>query len=619
MPTTRRRRRPGSILQGAPTDVFHYGYNGDGELTSASDNNSAYAYTYNAEGEVTSQGDVGSPHLPTVTLTYAYDPDGNETSMSDSLGGVVSYTYDVRDELTSMTFSGTGLSAEALKFTYDNAGNMTGLTRYSNLAETTVVASTTYSYDAADQMTGITDKNSSGTTQVSYGYIYDAASRVTTETRTWASGVDSDTLNYTYTNNNQLTGVTHTDASFSNESFSWDANGNQTGTGYTTSTGNEQTASPGYTYTYDADGNIITATNTLTNDTWTYSYDFRNRMTGAVETNSSHTVLAQVTYTYDALDNRIGMDENGTQTWTLYDGATSIMDFNGSGSLTMRYLNGPAGDLVDTALVRQSSGGTISWYLPDRLGTIRDLVNNAGAIIDHVDYSAFGTALDESSPSNGDRMMGFAGMERDTVTGLNLAVHRVENPTMGRWMSRDPLGFNAWDADLYRYVGNEPTGALDPSGLLREGFWWGLAQGGANLGNSATDVGIGILNTPGFVWNSTAGWILPNIPYIKAPDWSKGYFIDEDPLDRAISRGAGDVAVSCALFAGPFKRFLPRARNRGGLRAPYRDPYAPPRPSPSPRPSPPPSTQPPKIYRPSTNGGPPSPSPPPRGGFPRPS
>ena len=224
--------------------------------------------------------------------------------------------------------------------------------------------------------------------------------------------------------------------------------------------------------------------------------------------------------------------------------------------------------LVDTALVRQSSGGTISWYLPDRLGTIRDLVNNAGAIIDHVDYSAFGTALDESSPSNGDRMMGFAGMERDTVTGLNLAVHRVENPTMGRWMSRDPLGFNAWDADLYRYVGNEPTGALDPSGLLREGFWWGLAQGGANLGNSATDVGIGILNTPGFVWNSTAGWILPNIPYIKAPDWSKGYFIDEDPLDRAISRGAGDVAVSCALFAGPFKRFLPRAGIEEGCALP---------------------------------------------------
>ena len=38
-------------------------------------------------------------------------------------------------------------------------------------------------------------------------------------------------------------------------------------------------------------------------------------------------------------------------------------------------------------------------------------------------------------------MMGFAGMERDTVTGLNLAVYRVQNPGTGRWTSQDPLGF----------------------------------------------------------------------------------------------------------------------------------------------------------------------------------
>jgi YD repeat-containing protein len=39
-----------------------------------------------------------------------------------------------------------------------------------NLAETTAVASTTYTYDNANQMTGITDKNSGGTTLVSYAY-----------------------------------------------------------------------------------------------------------------------------------------------------------------------------------------------------------------------------------------------------------------------------------------------------------------------------------------------------------------------------------------------------------------------------------------------------------------
>ncbi len=300
------------------------GHDADGELTAVSDNNSSYEYTYNADGEETSQSDAGSPDLPTVTLTYEYDADGNRTSMDDSLGGLVSYTYNGRDELTNETPSGTDISAMAVANTYDNAGNMTGQTRYSNLAETTVVAATSYTYDAANQMTGTTDKNSSGTTLVSYGYTYDAAGLVSQETRTWTvdSELESDTLDYTYTANDQLTGVTHTDHSFANESFSYDANGNETGSGYTTSTGNEQTASPGYTYTYDADGNMITSTQTSTGDVWTYSYNLRGQMAGAVETNSEDTVLNQVTYTYDALGNRIGMDENGTQTWTLYEGTT---------------------------------------------------------------------------------------------------------------------------------------------------------------------------------------------------------------------------------------------------------------------------------------------------------
>ena len=77
---------------------------------------------------------------------------------------------------------------------------------------------------------------------------------MTQEVRTWDSGTEADTLTYSYTNNNQLTGVTHTNNSFTNESFTWDANGNETGTGYTTGTDNEQTASPGYTYTYDNAG-----------------------------------------------------------------------------------------------------------------------------------------------------------------------------------------------------------------------------------------------------------------------------------------------------------------------------------------------------------------------------
>ena len=85
-------------------------------------------------------------------------------------------------------------------------GNMTGQVRYSNLAETTVVASTSYTYDNANQLTGITDKNSGGTTLVSYGYTSTRQPGRPGD-RSWASGSSTDTLTYGYTNNNQLTSV----------------------------------------------------------------------------------------------------------------------------------------------------------------------------------------------------------------------------------------------------------------------------------------------------------------------------------------------------------------------------------------------------------------------------
>jgi len=39
------------------------------------------------------------------------------------------------------------------------------------------------------------------------------------------------------------------------------------------------------------------------------------------------------------------------------------------------------------------------------------------------------------------------------------------DPTTGRWTTEDPIGFEAGDADLYRYVGNNPTNFTDPTGL----------------------------------------------------------------------------------------------------------------------------------------------------------
>ena len=58
----------------------------------------------------------------------------------------------------------------------------------------------------------------------------------------------------------------------------------------------------------------------------------------------------------------------------------------------------------------------------------------------------------------------FAGTEYDSGTGLYYDHGRYYDSVTGRFVSQDPMGFDAGDADLYRYVGNVPTAANDPTG-----------------------------------------------------------------------------------------------------------------------------------------------------------
>jgi RHS repeat-associated protein len=44
---------------------------------------------------------------------------------------------------------------------------------------------------------------------------------------------------------------------------------------------------------------------------------------------------------------------------------------------------------------------------------------------------------------------------------------------LGRFVARDPIGFEAGGASLYRYVGNGPTNAMDPSGNVPVWVWVG--------------------------------------------------------------------------------------------------------------------------------------------------
>jgi RHS repeat-associated protein len=127
----------------------------------------------------------------------------------------------------------------------------------------------------------------------------------------------------------------------------------------------------------------------------------------------------------------------------------------------MRYLNGPA---VDEILARTNTSGTTSWYLRDQIGSVTDVVNASGSVIDHIVYDPYGNIVTETNATNGDRFK-FAGMGYDSATGLYYDHARYYDAVTGKFMSQDPKSFSAGDTDLYRYVGNSPTSSTDPSGM----------------------------------------------------------------------------------------------------------------------------------------------------------
>jgi RHS repeat-associated protein len=250
-----------------------------------------------------------------------------------------------------------------------------------------------------------------------------------------------------------------------NESYGYDAAGNRNTGGATPGPANRQVSDGTYNYTYDNEGNVLTRTRISDGQLTSFTWDFRNRLAEATVQGGGQPPL-DLRFTYDVNDNLIGrsVTVNGVlqgKTWTVYDGGNPYADFNASGVLTARYL---ASGGLDTLMARMDNAGNVVWYLGDLLGSVRQVVTTAGAVLDQLAYDSFGQIVSESNAAGGDRFK-YTGREWDANLGLYYYRARWYAPTAGRFLSEDPAGFGAGDANLYRYVGNFPTDATDPTGL----------------------------------------------------------------------------------------------------------------------------------------------------------
>ena len=293
-------------------------------------------------------------------------------------------------------------------------------------------------------------------TTTSYGYSTQGA--LASLSHNLAGTAQDQTTTYTRNQVQEIVGQ-----SWTNDLHQWTgyANGTQS---YTANGLNQYTTAAGATLTHDARGN-------LTGDgVWTYAFDADNKLKSATKTGYAATLA------YDAEGRLRRTTLAGAITDLAYDGVDLVAEYDGAGTLLRRYVHGPG---IDEPLVWYEGSTTTakSWLYADHLGSIIGTANSAGTSTAIHSYGPFG----EPNVTTGVR---FRYTGQQYLGGLNLYYYKARfySPALGRFLQTDPIG-TADDLNLYAYVGNNPVNFSDPTGLAAEDLKLFAGKVGGSIDN----------------------------------------------------------------------------------------------------------------------------------------
>ncbi len=358
--------------------------------------------------------------------------------------------------------------------TYDSVARLAGT--FLDNSGNTVLDSSTYGYNKASQRTTFT--NAAGTyVQYSYdniGQIKVAASSSSIENLGYAYDA---AWNISYTTNNGILGTDYVDIK------------------------NELTNANSYLRAYDANGNCVT-----NNGYISYTYDAENRLS----------LISDVVYrsyqsgfVYDGMGRLRTRNEftwNGSK-WVvgstvnyLYDGKRVIQERDGSNNPNVSYTRGT--DLSGTmegaggigGLLGRSSGysagnwTTNHYYHADGNGNIMYLVDSSQGMAATYRYDPFGNSFGSSGPLASANVYQFSSKELHRLSGMYYFLYRFYDPSVRRWLNRDPLGepgfetlhlvsqplfirklrLNVNDSEMQYFLAMAmQNGSIDVSGYLR--------------------------------------------------------------------------------------------------------------------------------------------------------
>jgi RHS repeat-associated protein len=444
--------RPLKITYSDGTPTVSYAYDANGDVTSVTDATGTRTLSYDADGQLTSAAGPGSG-----SFSYGYDAAGNVTSRTYPDGTKITYAYGPGEQPASMV-----ASSATTAYSYDAAGNLTSTALPDGVTETRT-------YDGAGRLTKIADAKGTSTldsytltltadgppskvaitqhstAQPTQYYTYDSAGRLisacaTTSTCSTASGGGETAWTYDQAGN-RLTQV----AGGATTTYTYNAADELT---------KSVTGTATTTYAYDAAGDQTTAGPN------SYTWNAANEMSKAVTSSGTFT------YTYDSGGDLAAASKSGalqqTAVWDINNPLPLAVEQTGSsGSATADYVYAP-----DAALASEKTSAGTYYATTDWLRSVTGLINSSGSQATSTSYAAYGPAsasvLISGSPTPS---IGYAGSYSPPGgTGLDDMRARDYNPSTGAFTTVDPM--LAVTGQPYAYASNVPTYYTDPSGRI---------------------------------------------------------------------------------------------------------------------------------------------------------